>query len=159
MPENSPWGSHGSFGRLPRKHRLRGSILEIPPQEGREESEGKRKKMAEFPMTQQGYDEAVKKLEYLRKAKRAEIVPPHCRGAQPRRPFGERRIRRGPQRAGGQRARDRGAGLPDQERRRSSRRIADNSAVHFGSVVQVHDMPTSTRTSSTPSWGRPRPIP
>ena len=30
--------------------------------------------MAEFLMTQQGYDEAVKKLEYLRKDKRAEIV-------------------------------------------------------------------------------------
>ncbi len=30
--------------------------------------------MAEFPMTQQGYDEAVKKLEYLQKIKRAEIV-------------------------------------------------------------------------------------
>ena len=30
--------------------------------------------MAEFPMTQQGYDEAVKKLEYLQKVKRAEIV-------------------------------------------------------------------------------------
>ena len=30
--------------------------------------------MAEFLMTRQGYDEAVKKLDYLRKVKREEIV-------------------------------------------------------------------------------------
>ena len=69
--------------------------------------------MAEFLMTQQGYEEAVKKLEYLRKVKREEIV---------------QRIAE---------ARSHG---DLSENARVIEENADNSAVHFGSVVRVHDV-------------------
>ena len=94
--------------------------------------------MAEFPMTQQGYDEAVKKLEYLQKVKRAEIVQriAEARSHGDLSENAEYDAARNEQ-AANERA------IEELEFQIKNavviEEIADNSAVHFGSVVLVHD--------------------
>ncbi len=94
--------------------------------------------MAEFPMTQQGYDEAVKKLEYLQKTKRAEIVQriAEARSHGDLSENAEYDAARNEQ-AANERA------IEELEFQIKNavviEEIADNSAVHFGSVVLVHD--------------------
>ena len=94
--------------------------------------------MAEFPMTQQGDDEAVKKLEYLQKTKRAEIVQriAEARSHGDLSENAEYDAARNEQ-AANERA------IEELEFQIKNavviEEIADNSAVHFGSVVLVHD--------------------
>ena len=94
--------------------------------------------MAEFPMTQQGYDEVVKKLEYLQKTKRAEIVQriAEARSHGDLSENAEYDAARNEQ-AANERA------IEELEFQIKNavviEEIADNSAVHFGSVVLVHD--------------------
>ena len=94
--------------------------------------------MAEFPMTQQGYDEAVKKLEYLQKTKRAEIVQriAEARSHGDLSENAEYDAARNEQ-AANERA------IEELEFQITNavviEEIADNSAVHFGAVVLVHD--------------------
>ncbi len=94
--------------------------------------------MAEFLMTQQGYDEAVKKLEYLRKDKRAEIVQ---RIAEAR-SHGDLSENAEYDAARNEQAANELA-IEELDFQIKNARIvgesADNSAVHFGSVVTVHD--------------------
>ena len=94
--------------------------------------------MAEFPMTQQGYDEAVKKLEYLQKTKRAEIVQ---RIAEAR-SHGDLSANAEYDAARNEQAANERA-IEELEFQIKNavviEEIADNSAVHFGSVVLVHD--------------------
>ena len=92
--------------------------------------------MAEFPMTQQGYDEAVKKLEYLQKTKRAEIVQriAEARSHGDLSENAEYDAARNEQ-AANERA------IEELEFQIKNavviEEIADNSAVHFGSVVLI----------------------
>ena len=94
--------------------------------------------MAEFLMTQQGYDEAVKKLEYLRKDKRAEIVQ---RIAEAR-SHGDLSENAEYDAARNEQAANELA-IEELDFQIKNARIvgesADTSAVHFGSVVTVHD--------------------
>lgn len=89
-------------------------------------------------MTQQGYDEAVKKLEYLQKTKRAEIVQriAEARSHGDLSENAEYDAARNEQ-AANERA------IEELEFQIKNavviEEIADNSAVHFGSVVLVHD--------------------
>ena len=95
--------------------------------------------MAEFPMTQQGYDEAVKKLEYLQKVKRAEIVQriAEARSHGDLSENAEYDAARNEQ-AANERA------IEELEYQVKNAVVieesADNSVVHFGSVVTVHDV-------------------
>ena len=95
--------------------------------------------MAEFLMTQQGYDEAVKKLEYLRKVKREEIVQriAEARSHGDLSENAEYDAARNEQ-ASNERA------IEELEFQVKNAKVieenADNSAVHFGSVVLVHDV-------------------
>lgn len=95
--------------------------------------------MAEFLMSQQGYDEAVKELEYLQKVKRAEIVQriAEARSHGDLSENAEYDAARNEQ-ASNERA------IEELEYKVKNARIveesADNSAVHFGSRVTVHDV-------------------
>ena len=90
-------------------------------------------------MTQQGYDEAVKKLEYLRKVKREEIVQriAEARSHGDLSENAEYDAARNEQ-ASNERA------IEELEFQVKNAKVieesTDNSAVHFGSVVAVHDM-------------------
>ncbi|HIX09910.1 MAG TPA: transcription elongation factor GreA [Firmicutes bacterium] len=95
--------------------------------------------MAEFLMTQQGYEEAVKKLEYLQKVKRAEIVQriAEARSHGDLSENAEYDAARNEQ-AANERA------IEELEFQVKNAKVieenADNSAVHFGSEVTVHDL-------------------
>ena len=95
--------------------------------------------MAEFLMTQQGYEEAVKKLDYLRKVKREEIVQriAEARSHGDLSENAEYDAARNEQ-ASNERA------IEELEFQVKNAKVieesTDNSAVHFGSVVAVHDM-------------------
>ncbi len=90
-------------------------------------------------MSQQGYDEAVKELEYLQKVKRAEIVQriAEARSHGDLSENAEYDAARNEQ-ASNERA------IEELEYKVKNARIveesADNSAVHFGSRVTVHDV-------------------
>ena len=90
-------------------------------------------------MTQQGYDEAVKKLDYLRKVKREEIVQriAEARSHGDLSENAEYDAARNEQ-ASNERA------IEELEFQVKNAKVieesTDNSAVHFGSVVAVHDM-------------------
>lgn len=98
-----------------------------------------RKKMAEFLMTQQGYEEAVKKLEYLRKVKREEIV----RRIAEARSHGDLSENAEYDAARNEQAANELA-IEELDFQIKNAKVieesADNSAVHFGSVVTVHDV-------------------
>ena len=95
--------------------------------------------MAEFLMTQQGYEAAVKKLDYLRKVKREEIVQriAEARSHGDLSENAEYDAARNEQ-ASNERA------IEELEFQVKNAKVieesTDNSAVHFGSVVTVHDM-------------------
>ena len=95
--------------------------------------------MAEFPMTQQGYEEAVKRLEYLQKVKRAEIV---ARIAEAR-SHGDLSENAEYDAARNEQAANEHA-IEELEYQVKNAVVieesADTSAVHFGSVVTVHDL-------------------
>ena len=95
--------------------------------------------MAEFLMTQQGYEEAVKKLEYLRKVKREEIV----RRIAEARSHGDLSENAEYDAARNEQAANELA-IEELDFQIKNAKVieenADNSAVHFGSVVKVHDM-------------------
>ena len=90
-------------------------------------------------MTQQGYEEAVKKLDYLRKVKREEIVQriAEARSHGDLSENAEYDAARNEQ-ASNERA------IEELEFQVKNAKVieesTDNSAVHFGSVVTVHDM-------------------
>ncbi len=90
-------------------------------------------------MTQQGYEEAVKKLDYLRKVKREEIVQriAEARSHGDLSENAEYDAARNEQ-ASNERA------IEELEFQVKNAKVieesTDNSAVHFGSVVAVHDM-------------------
>ena len=95
--------------------------------------------MAEFPMTQQGYDEAVKKLEYLQKVKRAEIVQ---RIAEARSHGDLSENAEYDAARNEQAAKERAIEELDFQIKNAVviEENTDNSVVHFGSVVLVHDV-------------------
>lgn len=95
--------------------------------------------MAEFPMTQQGYDEAVKKLEYLQKVKRAEIVQ---RIAEARSHGDLSENAEYDAARNEQAANERAIEELDFQIKNAVviEENTDNSTVHFGSVVLVHDV-------------------
>ena len=90
-------------------------------------------------MTQQGYEEAVKKLDYLRKVKREEIVQriAEARSHGDLSENAEYDAARNEQ-ASNERA------IEELEFQVKNAKVieesTDNSTVHFGSVVTVHDM-------------------
>ena len=90
-------------------------------------------------MTQQGYDEAVKKLEYLQKVKRAEIVQ---RIAEARSHGDLSENAEYDAARNEQAANERAIEELDFQIKNAVviEENTDNSAVHFGSVVLVHDV-------------------
>ena len=90
-------------------------------------------------MTQQGYEEAVKKLDYLRKVKREEIV----RRIAEARSHGDLSENAEYDAARNEQAANELA-IEELDFQIKNAKVieesADNSAVHFGSVVTVHDV-------------------
>lgn len=104
--------------------------------------------MAEFFMTQKGYDEAVKQLEYLQKVKRAEIVE----RIQEARSHGDLSENAEYDAARNEQAANEGEIIELDYKIKNAVIIEetdDNSVVHIGSEVTVYDIDMEEETTYT----------
>jgi transcription elongation factor GreA len=104
--------------------------------------------MAEFFMTQKGYDDAVKQLEYLQKVKRAEIVE----RIQEARSHGDLSENAEYDAARNEQAANEGEIIELDYKIKNAVIIEetdDNSTVHIGSEVTVYDLDLEEETTYT----------